>query len=85
MPGFSDNVLGFIRIVKCVFFKTLQKLRDGEIKNHALLLVQAWIAMVARIMQKSCTEELISDVDRHVKLFLSVTCKLQAFLEKGKK
>ena len=46
-------------------------------KKYAKQLVQALVAMTSRIMQPKMTEELIDDIDRHVKIFLSTICMLQ--------
>jgi hypothetical protein len=51
------------------------KKTDDDLEQSAALiqkLAASLIAMTSRIMQPAITKELITDVDRHIKLFLSV-------------
>ena len=74
-PYVSENCLAYTRVLKCLYSTmTLIKNDTPERKlllNKSMVLISSWIALVSRIMQKTVTEELVVETERHIKIFLS--------------
>ena len=82
-PWVSENVLAYARIFKHMYI-FLDEINDKTIRVLSQRLVEALVAIIARIMQDTVNEELIVSLDRHVKLFLSHLCKLEMHLNEKK-
>lgn len=68
--------MAYVRIMKSVYF-SLDSIvatnldRREEYFEAIFLLVSLWTATVSRVMQRIMTQELVDDIDRHVKLLLT--------------
>jgi hypothetical protein len=80
----SENYLALTRGNKWFFFDVETMLRGTSYSDPGAVseLVPAWLAVIARIMQSTVTEDLPDDVDRHVKIFLSVVDRVDRALQK---
>ena len=80
-PWVSENLLAYARIFKSVYFSLALLIPEDaecmddevtreDILDSVFLLVTAWNATVARLMQRVATEESIEDIERHIKISL---------------
>ena len=74
-PYVSENCVALCRVLKSAY-STMPMIRNQtdereELLSKCMLMITAWIALVARLMQTEVTEELVVDVERHIKIFLS--------------
>ena len=81
----SNNTLRHVHVMKHLCFIPLDDVPDDNVRMHAELMVQLFIAMTARVMQDTVDKTTIADTDRHVGSFLTVTCELQRAANKDGK
>ena len=84
-PWVSENTLGYVRIMKLLYSNILDELKNDKIRKLSKQVIQSWVSVVARVMQDAVDNELLSDIDRHVKNFLTILCKLEQEVDSGNK
>ena len=84
----SENHLAHVRCFKMVFFQLEDIARnDNEHENELRIaqhMVCAWVAVVARVMQKPVNGKIVNSLERHIKIFLSLIVKLDEFIMEKK-
>jgi hypothetical protein len=73
-PWMSENYVGFACVFKLVYFSLriiLENITNGEeLLNSIFFLVTARNSLITRLMQRVVNAVLITDIERHIKIFL---------------
>ena len=76
-PWVSENCVAFCRTMKTIYSVVADLIgrsdhpKKDECVDCVRMTVSAWIGVISRVMQSTYSDKLITDTERHIKIFLS--------------
>ena len=66
-------------------YSIMEELPNEDERETSMMLVQSWVAVVSRIMQKNIDNGSIQSLERHIKIFLTLLYDLESVVNKDRR